>query len=507
MKRRRDYETRSTFSRVDEIVKLNDQNESLFLLYSKYDAIVMDLQRILNKYHKIALESIQQNNGEFMPLKNKNINNFGSIENIKEKIFNSKLVVCIVNNEFVNSSDLIELVDYSKSFNIVVLTIIIENTMQNSALTKIKEASSEVYELYKERINSTGYDQWLWMSQCFNEIVFKIKSIVKPIDKQKISKLKVMGFEKYEKSDLHFLNSIYTQTDIKNMNCFLDIFYKSNLIDKHKFIPLKRYFEDLESFKNSFKLIDKICSNAQNKQQSFNFVKDNDFKFNDVCLEKLNFGNKNDYLDVWKILHELLLEAFKVNLNVLPAFDEIENIMQYMNNGIHRGRDINYLLNDIKCFKDIKRREKLVLSRKLFKTFHNSLINYKYVDNYLYYELALFIRLSMIKIKAFTLYEELNYAKIIVICLNKQYAQSKEFQIKLEKARLFNKKIIFVKLQSFDHVEIDLLKNEFIYELDKHIDDEYKGHVTKKLINEITSFLNKKPIVSYFFLLIIDLNI
>lgn len=155
-----------------------ENNRYIFLLYSNKNAIVMDLQRILVRHHNMPIISI--NNEDFTQFltpcnKQQLINNVENIQNATENIEHSILTLLIINNNFVNSVAAIKLLKIAKRMKKPMISLMIEE-IENDELKELIETSEiENFELYRERLYSTGYDQCMWMSNCFKSLLSTLK--------------------------------------------------------------------------------------------------------------------------------------------------------------------------------------------------------------------------------------------------------------------------------------------------------------------------------------------
>lgn len=156
---------------LNSLTNKTEFDNEIFLLFDNYDAIIDDLNRILSVYYKFNVwpkYSSEQLLSEHFNLMN--TYKLDTINDMKNKIKHSKMIICIVNQQFINSKNCNELFEYSKNLNKPIITFIIE------AVESIKYENQ--FEVYKERVNETGFDYWLWMSDIFESAIQHISQVL-----------------------------------------------------------------------------------------------------------------------------------------------------------------------------------------------------------------------------------------------------------------------------------------------------------------------------------------
>lgn len=146
---------------------MENDTADIALIFHKSNCIIEDFHRILNAHYKLKL----------FPKSLKSFNNSFSFENEIKKI---PLIICVINNEFSSSEQCLKLIEDANEHKKSIISVIIEeiqnyDTVKQNILRKIEIN----FELYKERIYKTGYDQWLWISNSFNNLINEIEKILK----------------------------------------------------------------------------------------------------------------------------------------------------------------------------------------------------------------------------------------------------------------------------------------------------------------------------------------
>lgn len=157
-------------------------NNGVFLLFSNYNTVIIDFHRILINVYDLDVWPKYDSSARFF-INNlfieKTKNDYLKInyDAKKTEIRKRKLVICILNNQFFESKNCIELLEYAHTLNKSVLAIIIENIdndyefIKQNSMKKI----SHKFEIYKERIYKIGYDQWMWISGCFKCFITQLE--------------------------------------------------------------------------------------------------------------------------------------------------------------------------------------------------------------------------------------------------------------------------------------------------------------------------------------------
>lgn len=93
--------------------------------------------------------------------------------NVKNAIKTSKLIIFIATNDSVKSEKCIELLELSRDMNIPIVSLIIEEIKN---LDGIK--STVLFEIYKDRIFETGYDQYMMLGEHFQNFIAYVSCIL-----------------------------------------------------------------------------------------------------------------------------------------------------------------------------------------------------------------------------------------------------------------------------------------------------------------------------------------
>lgn len=153
----------------------SNQNE-IFLLFHGYDELIMDLHRILSIYYNLSVwPSV---NADWLLIDQyERMKKYKLIANdeTKTRIKSNKMIICIINNEFIKSQACNELLEYSKNLNKSIILLIVD---ENAADESLKSRFIESFDLFKDKI-CKYYDQWLWISETFEKVIEKIGTVLK----------------------------------------------------------------------------------------------------------------------------------------------------------------------------------------------------------------------------------------------------------------------------------------------------------------------------------------
>lgn len=239
-----------------------------------------------------------------------------------------------------------------------------------------------------------------------------------------------------------------------------------------------------------------ICSTQQVLKKflcvdiNYMFINEEDFDFYDFLLQNLNLGNKDIYLNAFKIFNETVLEVVynscseKTRLNM-----KHQKYIFYTVNTQSMSTFIRNMLASYDCItrdqlnilsEKVCERVKEILCKRYGMTIYNAietvgkcLESLKTID-FFYHKLHS--------------YESLMNSKVFVFCLTNEFLHSINFKIQIEKLKLLEKKIFFLKLNEFNENECDLLRilnNESVYDISKHVKHDYEGYITQRFLNDI----------------------
>ena len=145
----------------------------LCLLFCKFDGLVEDLINIILNFGLKVWPNedvlFQLDCDVEMKLKTFQENYEKSIDS---KIVESKLVIAIITNEFLKSEKCKALIDLAKQSKKIILALVVENVENFASLNGV----DFFYEVYKDRVYETGYDDYMWTGECFDQFLVNIET-------------------------------------------------------------------------------------------------------------------------------------------------------------------------------------------------------------------------------------------------------------------------------------------------------------------------------------------
>lgn len=156
------------------------------LIINEYDSMVDDLLQILTSVLKVSVYPRYRNMRnriyrfeEFDDLKELYKHSYE--QDIKSIIKDSRVTIAVVNKKFSNSTECMDLLKYAKRIRRPVIGLVVEECDNYEKLSKSFQVTWEIYE---DRINRVGYDQYLWIGENFNSF---LRDVATKLEKKFVS--------------------------------------------------------------------------------------------------------------------------------------------------------------------------------------------------------------------------------------------------------------------------------------------------------------------------------
>ena len=154
----------------------HEDSTNICLLINDYNMIVEDFLQILNtvckhtvypesrnlRYHLYRKDFFNDHDDNFMIEYEKHV---------RPSIKASKVIIAVVTNEFINSGKCAEMLKYTRKLKKPIIGLIVDELDNYSDLKTTLLKGFEYYcDIYEDRVNQVGYDQYLWISDSFYQL-------------------------------------------------------------------------------------------------------------------------------------------------------------------------------------------------------------------------------------------------------------------------------------------------------------------------------------------------
>jgi hypothetical protein len=496
---------------IAQPVSAKAESYDVCLIINNYDSIVDELLQVLTSIMKLkvfpAFRDVRNRSYGFEEF-NELSEFFHNIyeNNVKASIKESKIVVAVVTNKFIKSDKCADLLKYTRRIKKPIVGLIVEECENYQKLqTGLLKGFQLLCPIYQDRVNKSGYDQYLWIGEHFNEFLRFIASHVG----KKFTKPRNIN-------KAYYCFSINNETSlVETLRLFCLIY--SQLEGKDHQI---RYFERIPKCIQAVENIDKFLvdgrgyvdvsqMNVSDKlKKENNYSNIEFFDYYDAKLEYLNITNKSDYLNLVNLLENFVEDKAKKlkskypdpssssSNNVKLSAEEQALDLQMREKFSEIYSRINNKFYASKSNEEINPLNHFIRNNMLIKETFNEII-----------EELKSLEIDPLKIEnvlrflnrnnSYFLYETLIRSKIIIIFLTKEFFETEKYKILFEKFTKLRKKIYIVKLDEFDLNLTGRLKNSVkVYDVYKHKIDKFDGYLTRNLLSDVKEVLKGKKYVS-----------
>lgn len=283
---------------------------------------------------------------------------------------------------------------------------------------------------------------------------------------------------------IYFFYGIYDTKDIKNLNKLLSLFFHSNV--RKEYVEPIKYIDDELKLESVFHEINHIHPKPHKKEE-LTLIRDSDYLDHDQKLQQYHIVNREDLLYKFKYFHDLFLKDMNYVTTCKIHLKKILYFHRDIEDSLQKFRLLPFKNMQCKDYKNFYKLLEIKYRETLEAHFGNIPLHIPFSN--------FFTEIYDDAVDKYTLYEEIVDAKILIFCLTKEYVESNEFILNFKKAKQLNKIILLVQLEEFN-IELNVLKNEFIYKIYKHKEYDYVGYITQNLLNMVENTLQKIPTVS-----------